>query len=463
MDIDEIETINIELEHRVIKLIAENEHLKQTYKQLYDLIKPSRIQAKEHVESLVNLLNQKDTCLDVHKPSKKLVVVTPINKKKTVRHELCFLEFIFDMNTSSKSKSVKKAKRKEEWNPTRKVFTKIGYDWRPTERTFTLVGNACPLTRITATNKVPLREPIPLKVVAQESVVTKVYTRRPKVPKTNGSNSKPKIAKFVISNKTKPSTSWESNTPVAPSSSSIDLSTVKFVNIQIVKIIGYGDYQIGNITILEVGISHETSVVRTLQQDGVVEKRNRTLVEATCTIKPDLSYLYVFGALCYPNNDSENLGKLQAKANIVPVAAAPRVVDLSYSLCLRQLTNMLHQQGSSSNVRPIHTLFESLTRWTKDHPIANVIDDPSRSVFTENNYKLTPYVNDEADVILFRITNFSKSQRHLPKPVKYASEIIKKYGMLTSDSVDTPLVEKSKLDEDLQGKPVDTTLYDGMI
>ncbi|GJT34656.1 hypothetical protein Tco_0925075 [Tanacetum coccineum] len=31
-DIDEIETINIELEHRVAKLITENEHLKQTYK-----------------------------------------------------------------------------------------------------------------------------------------------------------------------------------------------------------------------------------------------------------------------------------------------------------------------------------------------------------------------------------------------------------------------------------------------
>ncbi|GJV44766.1 uncharacterized mitochondrial protein-like protein [Tanacetum coccineum] len=46
---------------------------------------------------------------------------------------------------------------------------------------------------------------------------------------------------------------------------------------------------------------------------------------------------------------------------------------------------------------------------------------------------------------------------------KYASKIIKKYGMLTSDSVDTPMVEKSKLDEDLQGKPVDATLYHGMI
>nr|GEU70539.1 retrotransposon protein, putative, unclassified [Tanacetum cinerariifolium] len=46
---------------------------------------------------------------------------------------------------------------------------------------------------------------------------------------------------------------------------------------------------------------------------------------------------------------------------------------------------------------------------------------------------------------------------------KYAYEIVKKYGMLSSDSIDTPLVEKSKLDEDLQGKPVDATLYHGMI
>ncbi|GKF26159.1 hypothetical protein Tco_0082053, partial [Tanacetum coccineum] len=39
-------------------------------------------------------------------------------------------------------------------------------------------------------------------------------------------------------------------------------------------------------------------------------------------------------------------------------------------------------QGSSFNVRPIHTPFESLGRWTKDHPIANVIGDPSHSVST---------------------------------------------------------------------------------
>ncbi|GJQ96720.1 hypothetical protein Tco_0007859 [Tanacetum coccineum] len=47
IDMDEIETLNIELEHRVTKLVAENEHLKQTYKQLYDSIKPKRVQSKE--------------------------------------------------------------------------------------------------------------------------------------------------------------------------------------------------------------------------------------------------------------------------------------------------------------------------------------------------------------------------------------------------------------------------------
>ncbi|GJY88304.1 retrovirus-related pol polyprotein from transposon TNT 1-94 [Tanacetum coccineum] len=45
----------------------------------------------------------------------------------------------------------------------------------------------------------------------------------------------------------------------------------------------------------------------------------------------------------------------------------------------------------------------------------------------------------------------------------YALEIIKKYGMLSSDLVDTPMVDKSKVDEDLEGKPVDPIHYRRMI
>ncbi|GKB41274.1 retrovirus-related pol polyprotein from transposon TNT 1-94 [Tanacetum coccineum] len=46
---------------------------------------------------------------------------------------------------------------------------------------------------------------------------------------------------------------------------------------------------------------------------------------------------------------------------------------------------------------------------------------------------------------------------------KYALESIKKYGMESCDPVDTPIVEKSKPDEDTQGKAVDPTHYCGMV
>ncbi|GJZ02321.1 retrovirus-related pol polyprotein from transposon TNT 1-94 [Tanacetum coccineum] len=46
---------------------------------------------------------------------------------------------------------------------------------------------------------------------------------------------------------------------------------------------------------------------------------------------------------------------------------------------------------------------------------------------------------------------------------KYALKSLKKYRMETCDPVDTPMVEKSKLDEDIQGKAIDLTHYHGMV
>ncbi|GKA24307.1 retrovirus-related pol polyprotein from transposon TNT 1-94 [Tanacetum coccineum] len=60
----------------------------------------------------------------------------------------------------------------------------------------------------------------------------------------------------------------------------------------------------------DIRITHNTSTARTPQQNGVVERRNRTLIATK------LKYLHVFGALCYPTNDFEDLGKLQPKADI---------------------------------------------------------------------------------------------------------------------------------------------------
>ncbi|GKF88235.1 hypothetical protein Tco_0259112, partial [Tanacetum coccineum] len=141
-------------------------------------------------------------------------------------HAMCLIDHINNMNACAKPAS-KKIKKRKEWKPTGKVFNSVGYKWKPIGRNFTLVGNACPLvgnacplTRITATIEVPLGEPIPLNVVTQKPVVNRVYTRRPKVPKSVP-NSKPKIAKSMISNKMEPGTSRGSDTSVAPSSSSL--------------------------------------------------------------------------------------------------------------------------------------------------------------------------------------------------------------------------------------------------
>ncbi|GJU34003.1 putative ribonuclease H-like domain-containing protein [Tanacetum coccineum] len=135
-----------------------------------------------------------------------------------------------------------------------------------------------------------------------------------------------------------------------------------------------------------IGISHETSVARSLQQNGVVERRNRTLIEAACTMliysktplflwaeavatacytqnrsiihlrhgktpyellhdKPfDLSFFHVFGALCYPINDSENLEKLQPKADIgISIGYAPtKKAFRIYNRCTRRIIETIH-------------------------------------------------------------------------------------------------------------------------
>ncbi|GJZ79453.1 retrovirus-related pol polyprotein from transposon TNT 1-94 [Tanacetum coccineum] len=108
-------------------------------------------------------------------------------------------------------------------------------------KTFNLVGNACPLTRITATNKVPFREPIPLEVIAQESIATKVYTRRPKVVQI--------VLWYLDSGCSKHMTGDRSQ---ITNFIHKFLGTLKFGNDQIAKIMRYGDYQIGNITISRV-------------------------------------------------------------------------------------------------------------------------------------------------------------------------------------------------------------------
>ncbi|GKE76542.1 retrovirus-related pol polyprotein from transposon TNT 1-94, partial [Tanacetum coccineum] len=124
-----------------------------------------------------------------------------------------------------------------------------------------------------------------------------------------------------------------------------------------------------------VVISRQTSVARTPQQNGVVERRNRTLVEAARTMlifskaslflwaedkKPDLSFFHVFGSLCYPTNDHEDLEKFDAKVDIrIFVGYAPakkafriynkrtRIITKTIHVTFDELTAMASKQFSS--------------------------------------------------------------------------------------------------------------------
>ncbi|GJR75197.1 retrovirus-related pol polyprotein from transposon TNT 1-94 [Tanacetum coccineum] len=176
-------------------------------------------------------------------------------------HDLCVLDFINNVNARVKSKSAKKNSKRKVWKPTGKVFTNIGYIWRPTGRTFTIVGNACPLTRITTTTEVPLRKPTALNNETPKPVVTLVYSRKPRKSKTNVSVSKSKVVQIVLwyldSGCSKHMTGDRSQLTNFVNKF---LGTVKFGNDHVAKILGYGDYQIGNVTISRVyyveGLGH---------------------------------------------------------------------------------------------------------------------------------------------------------------------------------------------------------------
>ncbi|GJW72536.1 retrovirus-related pol polyprotein from transposon TNT 1-94 [Tanacetum coccineum] len=171
-------------------------------------------------------------------------------------HDLCVLNFINDVNARAKSKSVKKSSKRKVWKPTGKVFTNIGYTWRPTGRTFTIVGNVCPLTRITTTAEVSLRKLTDLETDSPKPVVTLVYSRKPRKSKT-GVPVVQIVLWYLDSGCSKHMTGDRSQLTNFVNKF---LGTVKFENDHVAKIMGYGDYQIGNVMISRVyyveGIGH---------------------------------------------------------------------------------------------------------------------------------------------------------------------------------------------------------------
>ncbi|GJR47732.1 retrovirus-related pol polyprotein from transposon TNT 1-94 [Tanacetum coccineum] len=246
---------------------------------------------------------------------------------------------------------------------------------------------------ITTIAEVPLRKPTTLENETPKPIVTLVYSKKPRKSQTNVPVSKSKVLKSVSANKKEPSQSWGSIVSDVPSFSLDEsrhglvrgLPKLKFEKdhpcsacaigkskkkphkpksednnqeklyllhmdlcgpMRVASVNGYktdNGTEFVNQTLREyyekVGISHETFVARSPQQNDVVERRNRRSSGLTGNVytpnlslyrlrhgkipyellhdkPPDLSFFHVFGALYYLTNDSKNLGMLQPKADI---------------------------------------------------------------------------------------------------------------------------------------------------
>ncbi|GJZ13367.1 retrovirus-related pol polyprotein from transposon TNT 1-94 [Tanacetum coccineum] len=99
----------------------------------------------------------------------------------------------------------------------------------------------------------------------------------------------------------------------------------------------------------DVGISHEISMALAItcytQNRSLIRLRHgKTPYKLLHDRKLDISYLYVFGALCYPTNDNEDLGKLKAIADVgifigyAPTKKAYRI----YNRPTKQIMETIH-------------------------------------------------------------------------------------------------------------------------
>nr|GFA27336.1 hypothetical protein [Tanacetum cinerariifolium] len=198
--------------------------------------KAKKNKTEDHLRTVKSSLNKKSV-VDSKATSSVINSVSNVNSDLKCascngclfsdNHDACVVAYIKYVNASIKSKFVKTPVKRKVWQPTRNVFKTVGHIWKPTGWTFTLVGNVFPLTRIATPTIVPPREPIPIVNSTDKPVVTLHMT-----------GDRSQLVNFVQK----------------------FLGTVKFGNDHVAKIMGYEDYQIGNVTISRVhyveGLGH---------------------------------------------------------------------------------------------------------------------------------------------------------------------------------------------------------------
>nr|GEY81046.1 hypothetical protein [Tanacetum cinerariifolium] len=266
----------------------------------------------------------------------------------------------------------------------------------------------------------------------------------------------------------------------------------------------------------EVGISHETSVACSPQQNGVIKRCNRTLIEAARTMLiyaqaplflwakvvatacftqnrsiirlqhgktpyellhsklSDLSFFHVFGALCYPTNDSENLGLVQTSSPSTSYVPPSRNDwDLLFQPMFNELLNpppsVVNQ--APEVIAPIAEVIPSVHADSTGSPSSTTVDQDAPSPnFSKGLVDPTLFIRKNGnDLLLMSMIgkiSFLLGLQISQSPggifinqSKYALESLKKYGFESCDPEDTPMVEKSKLDEDKEGKAIDPSHY----
>ncbi|GJR16994.1 retrovirus-related pol polyprotein from transposon TNT 1-94 [Tanacetum coccineum] len=250
-DIDEIETINIELEHSVAKLLSKNEflhkgieHLKKIYKDQFDSIKETRTCSKEHSDSLIAQLNSKS----MENADLKAQIQEKVFATAELQNELKRLKDYLKKtieNTNTIRGLVERARKQNPSEPLLEyacVFTKHVHEL------LVYVSKTCPsltkpsekLVAVTPMNKdkkVRFADPITSSSNTQKHVDSHKIkdSNKPLLHSTGvkcstsasrskptGSSSKSKIIESRISNNLEPTQAGESTISNVPSSSLID-------------------------------------------------------------------------------------------------------------------------------------------------------------------------------------------------------------------------------------------------
>nr|GEW90060.1 hypothetical protein [Tanacetum cinerariifolium] len=394
-ELEEIETINIKLDHRVTKLVTENENLKQTYKQLYDSIKSSRVRSKEQCDDLikqVNIKSAKNSDLNASLQEKALVITALKDTLSKLKGKAVVNESVTLHPIDPELLRIHVARLAPKLRNNRTAH----YDYlkHTQEETATLreiVKNERLLNPLnTSLDYADMMASSPICLLSKASKTKSWLWHRCLSHLNFGAINhlarqglvrgllKIKFKKDHLcfacamgkSKKKSHKPKFEETYQEKLYLLHMDLCRpmrVESVNGKKYILVIVDDYS----RFTWVGISHETSVARSSQQNSVIERCNRTLIEAARTMLlyaqvllflwakavathnklPGLSFLHVFGALCYPTNDSENLEKLQPNADIgILIGYAPT-----------KKAFQIYNRRARKIVETIHVDFDKLT------------------------------------------------------------------------------------------------------